>query len=81
MKDWVRSQGVGDQINGGAGTNKLAGGSLSDQFVFLQADGATHTVLDFEAWDYLSFVGFGYSSEAESKGHMTQQNSSIVFAK
>lgn len=80
VKDWIRDQGVDDQINGGAGTNVLAGGSLADQFVFNQADGGTNTVLDLEAWDYLWFDGFGYSTEADARGHMTQSGGSVVFA-
>ena len=80
LKDWVRIQGVDDQINGGAGTNVLAGGSLSDNFVFNQAVDATNTVVDLEAWDYMSFIGFGYSSEAETRGNMVQSGGSIVFS-
>lgn len=80
LKDWVRAQGVDDQISGGAGINVLAGGSLSDQFVFSQAEGATNTVVDLEAWDYMSFDGFGYSSEAEARGQMVQSGGSIVFS-
>jgi hypothetical protein len=80
VKAWIRANGVDDQVDGGTGTNVLAGGSLADHFVFSQADGATNTVLDLEAWDYLTFDGFGYSSAAEARGHMAQSASSIVFA-
>jgi Ca2+-binding RTX toxin-like protein len=80
LKDWVKAQGVDDQIDGGAGTNVLAGGAMSDQFVFSQADSATNTVIDLEAWDYLSFDGFGYSSVAEARGHMVQSSGSVVFS-
>jgi len=80
VKTWIRAQGVDDQIDGGSGTNVLAGGALADQFVFTQTDGATNTVLDLEAWDYLSFDGFGYGSAAEAQAHMTQSGGSVVFA-
>ncbi|MEP1768236.1 MAG: DUF4214 domain-containing protein [Sulfitobacter sp.] len=79
LKDWVRAQGVDDVIDGGAGVNKIAGGSLADTFVFDQLDGATITVLDLEAWDYVSFDGFGYSTEAEARSHMTQNGGHVFF--
>ncbi|MBU2994337.1 DUF4214 domain-containing protein [Octadecabacter sp. 1_MG-2023] len=80
VKAWIRTSGVDDQVDGGAGTNVLAGGSLADHFVFNQADGATNKVVDLEAWDYLSFDGFGYSSAADARGHMVQSAGSVVFA-
>jgi Ca2+-binding RTX toxin-like protein len=80
VKAWIRANGVDDQVEGGAGTNVLAGGSLADHFVFAQADAASNTVLDLEAWDYLSFDGFGYRTAAEARAHMVQSASSVVFA-
>ena len=80
VKDWVQSQGVDDQIDGGAGTNTLSGGSLADQFVFQQTDASTNTVLDLETWDFLSFDGFGYSAESEALENMSQSGSSVVFS-
>jgi hypothetical protein len=80
VKDWVRSQGVDDQIDGGAGTNTLSGGSLADQFVFQQTDASTNTVLDLETWDFLSFDGFGYSAESEALENMSQSGSSVIFS-
>lgn len=80
VKSWVRELGADDQIDGGAGTNMLAGGLLSDQFIFKQPDAAANTVLDLESWDFLSFEGFGYTSEAEVRANMTQTGNKIVFA-
>ena len=80
VKDWIRDQGTDDQINGGAGDNTLSGGSLADQFVFQKADAGTNTVFDLEAWDYLSFDGFGYSAASDALGHMSQSGSSVVFS-
>jgi len=80
VKDWIRAQGVDDQVNGGSGINTLAGGSLADQFMFHQSDAATNTVLDLEAWDYLSFEGFGYTAESEALDHMSQAGNSVVFS-
>jgi Ca2+-binding RTX toxin-like protein len=80
VKDWIRDQGTDDQINGGAGDNTLSGGSLADQFVFQKADAGTNTVFDLEAWDHLSFDGFGYSAASDALGHMSQSGSSVVFS-
>jgi Ca2+-binding RTX toxin-like protein len=79
VKTWIRAQGVDDQIEGGAGTNVLAGGTLADRFVFNQGDTATNTVVDLEAWDYLSLEGFGYSTDADARANMQQSGSSVVF--
>jgi hypothetical protein len=80
LTDWTRGLGVDDRIDGGAGTNALAGGMLSDRFVFEQSDQGTNIVLDLEAWDYLSFDGFGYASDADVRQHMTQMQNTVVFS-
>lgn len=80
LVNWVRSLGVDDTINGGAENNVLAGGLLSDEFVFDQADLGLHTVLDLEAWDFLKFVGFGYTSGDEALASMEQDGNNIVFS-
>jgi Ca2+-binding RTX toxin-like protein len=80
LKDWVRGLGTDDQINGGAGTNALAGGHLADLFVFSRTDAAAHTVLDLEAWDYLTFQGFGYTTKADARAHMVQAQGDTVFS-
>lgn len=79
LKAWVRSQGVDDVIDGGSGSNVLAGGMLADTFVFEQADDGTHLVLDLEEWDYIDLNGFNYSSVAAARSQMTQTGNSFVF--
>jgi Ca2+-binding RTX toxin-like protein len=79
LLDWVQAQGVDDALSGGAGTNTLMGGLLSDIFVFEQADAGTHEVLDLEAWDLVDFNGFGYATPAEAQSHMTQDGTDVVF--
>ena len=80
LKAWMRSEGVDDDIDGGAGTNVLAGGAMADKFIFRQTIASTNTVLDLEAWDYLSFEGFGYTSAADAKSHMTQVAGGVAFS-
>ncbi|WP_299029709.1 DUF4214 domain-containing protein [uncultured Sulfitobacter sp.] len=80
VKAYIRSLGTDDIIEGGAGTNTLAGGSLADRFIFRRYDESTDTVLDLEAWDFVSFEGFGYESVAEVRSHMTQGITGVVFA-
>ena len=80
LKDWIRSQGVEDIIDGGSGDNVLSGGAMADTFLFDQEDEGTHTVLDLEAWDYVDLNGFGYASVADARAHMTQSGSAIQFA-
>lgn len=80
LRDWAREQGVDDQIDGGSGTNILAGGTLADVFVFDQTDAGTHTVLDLEAWDYLSFEGFNYVVENDIRANLSQVATNVVFS-
>ncbi len=80
LKNWVRSQGWHDELDGGSGTNFLDGGILADQFVFDAAENGTHTVLDLEPWDALVFEHFGYASVAQVRSHLTQSGSDVVFA-
>lgn len=80
LKDWIRANGIDDHIDGGAGTNVLSGGMMADKFVFRHGDDATNTVLDLEAWDYVSFVGFGYASPDDVRGHMTEMGGNTVFS-
>ena len=79
VETWVRLQGRDDVLDGGAGANVLMGGRMSDTFVFNQTDGGEHTVMDLEPWDSLSFEGFGYSSAADARAHMTQVGTDVVF--
>ena len=80
LKTWVRAQGWHDELNGGAGSNVLAGGILADRFVFDTTDGGSHTVLDLEAWDLMAFQNFGYASAADARSHMTQSGADVVFS-
>jgi hypothetical protein len=80
LKTWIQAQGVDDTLAGGGGTNKLWGGAMADKFVFVASAAGTHSVMDFEAWDYLSFEGFGYTADAQALAHMTQAGANVVFA-
>jgi len=77
--DWIRGLGPDDEIHGAAGDNILAGGRLSDQFVFDTAEGGNHVVLDLEAWDALHFAGFGYADDATARSQMAQAGADVVF--
>ena len=75
---WVRAQGTDDVLIGGPGDDVLAGGRLSDMFVFTP-DGGSDRVLDLEPWDNLSFQGFGYASAADVRVNMAQAGADLVF--
>ncbi|WP_299417037.1 DUF4214 domain-containing protein [uncultured Sulfitobacter sp.] len=79
LKDWIRNAGVDDQINGGGGTNALAGGQMADVFVFDQSNLSTNTVLDLEAWDYIDLNGFGFTSADDVRAVMTQTGNNLVL--
>jgi hypothetical protein len=79
LKTWMRDQGVDDLIDGGPGTNLLAGGQFADVFVFNRSDASTNTVVDLEAWDGMEFIGFGYGNEAAVLAEMSQSGGSVVF--
>ena len=79
LRDWIRTQGVDDVLDGGAGTNDIWGGMLADVFRFHRADAGTHRVHDLEPWDYLDFIGFGYASADDVRAQMTQQGADVVF--
>jgi hypothetical protein len=48
LKTWMRDQGVDDRIDGGAGTNLLAGGQFADVFVFDREERSQNRVMDLE---------------------------------
>lgn len=80
LADWMHSLGTDDVIDGGAGNNVMAGGLFSDSFVF-HASGSSHdTVQGFEAWDRLSFDGFGYQTPSEARSHMQQDSGGVTFS-
>jgi serralysin len=79
LKTWIRSQGQDDVLDGGTGSNDLWGGAMADVFRFRMEDAGTHRVHDFEAWDYLDFRAFGYTTADDARTHMTQQGANVVF--
>jgi Ca2+-binding RTX toxin-like protein len=85
LNTWMRTViGTDDVIVGGAGDNILAGGMMSDVFVFeapsLVGDN-NHIVLDLEAWDTVQLSGFGYISGSEALADMAQVGADVVFTK
>lgn len=80
LKDWMRGLGPDDLLDAGPGRNLLAGGLLSDTFLFRAGAASDNRVADFEPWDRLSFQGFGYASAAEVRHHMQQDGTDLVFA-
>lgn len=79
LKAWMKGLGTDDTLDGGAGSNVLVGGLFSDVFVFNQADAGVHTIRDFEAWDEMSFRGYGFASAADVRALMTQEQKDVVF--
>ncbi len=79
LTDFVRGLGQHDTIRGGAGTNDLWGGILSDQFEFNATDDGQNRVLDFEVWDTLAFRDFGYDAAADVRAHLSQAGANVVF--
>ncbi|UWR24417.1 DUF4214 domain-containing protein [Sulfitobacter sp. S190] len=80
LETWIRDQGVHDALVGGTGDNTLAGGVMSDRFIFAPTDGGTHRVLDLEAWDTLSLTAFGYQSTQEVRDRLSEVEGDLVFA-
>lgn len=80
LLDWVRGLGSQDQLIGGGGTNDLWGGILADEFRFVAGEDGSSRIHDFEPWDWLQFSGFGYSSAADIRAHLTQLGSDVVFS-
>jgi hypothetical protein len=75
----MRSHGSDDRLEAGLGQNLLAGGLMSDVFVF-QPNGVSQTqIADFEPWDRLDLSGFGYTSADDARVHLRQQGSDIIF--
>lgn len=70
----------GDVFQGGAGDDVLAGGYLSDVFIFDAAETGHDTVLQLDPWDSLQFSGFGYTTPAEAIAEMQARGPDVVFA-
>ncbi|WP_299371538.1 DUF4214 domain-containing protein [uncultured Tateyamaria sp.] len=77
--DWMRGQGIDDTLNGGVGDDVLVGGMYSDEFQFGPAE-SVDRVTDLEAWDVVSFNGFGYGSDADVRAHLSEVNGNVVFS-
>ena len=81
INDWMRNgAGEDDVLDGGAGVNVLAGGLLSDRFIFRQSEAGTHRVLDFEQWDVMQFEGFGYATAQTARGMFHAMGADLVFS-
>ena len=80
LEAWIRGQDVSDVLEGGSGSNLLAGGVLSDRFVFDPNVGGQQRVLDLEAWDALDLSAFGYADAAAARGQFSQSDADLVFA-
>ncbi|MCF2903367.1 DUF4214 domain-containing protein [Octadecabacter sp. CECT 8868] len=78
LKDWIVAQGVDDELEAGSDGTVLAGGSLSDSFVFSESV-AESSVLDLEAWDFIDLTDFDLASVAEAQGLFSQQGDDVVF--
>lgn len=79
-KTWVRAQGIDDTISGGVGDDSLAGGILSDMFEFNVSEIGNDTVGDLEAWDFLSFTGFGFTQGSDVRSLLTQNGDNMHFS-
>ncbi|MEO0937113.1 MAG: DUF4214 domain-containing protein [Pseudomonadota bacterium] len=69
----------GDVFQGGVGDDILAGGYLSDVFIFDAAETGHDRVLQLDAWDSLQFSGFGYTTAAEAIAKMKARGPDVVF--
>ena len=70
--DWMVAQGEDQFIQGGSGDDILAGGVMSDRFVFDLAQEGYDTVRDLEYWDRVDLTAFGYGSDAAARADLKQ---------
>jgi Ca2+-binding RTX toxin-like protein len=78
-----------DIIEGGTGNDTMSGGRGADTFVFRAGEGTindlrsrvigTDDIYQFESWDTLQFVGFGYANGAAALSHMSQSDANVIF--
>jgi hypothetical protein len=79
LRDWMLAQGTDDVIAAGSGDNVLAGGLMSDVFVFNADWESSNEVLDLEAWDVLRFEGFGYDDVSAVFAHLSEVDDAVSF--
>lgn len=79
LRDWMRSRGADDLLDGGPGDDILAGGLFSDTFVFRAGEPGHYRVIGYESWDRLSFEGFGLTDAAAVRAAMVQDGRNVVF--
>ncbi|MBU2994089.1 DUF4214 domain-containing protein [Octadecabacter sp. B2R22] len=78
LKDWIIAQGVDDELEAGKDGTLLAGGSLSDSFIFSETVAET-TVLDLEAWDFIDLTDFDLANVSDAQALFSQQGDDVVF--
>lgn len=79
MIDFMQALDFGDRLLPASGTDILFGGYLADTFVFNAVDQGDHSVADFEIWDQLELLGFGYGSKAEATSHFSPVADGLLF--
>jgi Ca2+-binding RTX toxin-like protein len=68
-----------DVIDGGTGNDSLSGGHGNDTYIFRASEPGVDHVYQFENWDTLRFVGFGYANAAAAQSHLTQSGANVTF--
>ncbi len=76
---WALSNEADDRISGGSGDDTLFGGILSDTFSFDANHIGSDVVVDFEQWDQIELLNFGFTSGAEFQALLTEQDGSVSF--
>lgn len=79
LRDFMLGRGADDRLIPEGGGGVLSGGLYADTFVFHSEQGGQHWVTDWESWDTLELVGFGYADAAEALSHVTQEGDDAVF--
>ncbi|KIT15142.1 DUF4214 domain-containing protein [Jannaschia aquimarina] len=69
-----------DVLEGGAGDDRMNGGTGADVFIFRRDAVGSDTIHGFEPWDELQFSRYGYSSGADARARMSQDGDDVVFA-
>lgn len=77
LREWMQNNTEDNVVSGGSGVNSLSGGIGSDTFVFDKNEDADSTVLDLEAWDYISIQGVDNMAQVDAA--LSQVGSDVVF--